>query len=136
MALIEMNFNPSKRNLKWFGALALAFFGILGGLVWSASGTAAVTLWVVGLAFCLIYYALGPMQLVLYRGWLRTFQPLGWLIAHTLFGFVYFIVFTLIGFGLRVFRYDPLHLRRTPGARTYWTRHVPQPGAARYFRQF
>jgi hypothetical protein len=138
MALIEINLNPSKRDLKWFGALALIFFGILGAIAYSASTTTtlALILWSIGLLFCLAYYAVRPLQLVLYRGWLKVFQPVGWLIAHTLFAFIYFVVFTAIGFCLRILRYDPLQRSRPPGAKTYWEEHPLETDSSRYFRQF
>jgi predicted membrane protein len=138
MALIEINLNPSKRDLKWFGGLALVFFGVLGGLAYFGSSTAtpAFVLWAIGLLFCLIYYAVRPLQLVLYRGWLKLFQPLGWLIAHTLFAFIYFVVFVVIGLCLRVVRYDPLRIRRDSDAKTYWAKHGAETDPARYFRQF
>jgi hypothetical protein len=138
LALIEINLNPSKRDLKWFGALALVFFGVLGGLVYfgSSTTTPALVLWSIGLVFCLVYYAVRPLQLVLYRGWLKLFQPLGWLIAHVLFAFIYFVVFLVIGLGLRVFRYDPLRMRRDSSAKTYWVKHGAETDPSRYFRQF
>jgi hypothetical protein len=138
MALIEINLNPSARDLKWFGVLALAFFIILGALAYSV-GTAAglaIILWSIGLAFFVVYYAVPPMRLVLYRGWLRLFQPIGWLISHALFGAIYYVVFTLIGFCLRVFRYDPMRRRRDPAAKTYWAEHGAETDSSRYFSQF
>ncbi len=34
MPLIELNKNPSRRELFIFGALFAAFFGLVGGLIW------------------------------------------------------------------------------------------------------
>jgi len=138
MALIEINMNPSGRDLKWFGVLALVFFGVVGAIVYSAASTAvaAVVLWSIGVTLCVVYYAIRPLQIVLYRGWLKLFQPLGWLIAHTLFGLIYFVAFTFTGLGLRAVRYDPLHRRRDPNAKTYWAAHETATDSARYFSQF
>ena len=37
MAMISINLNPSRRELRWFGLLVLLFFGLIGGLVlWRA----------------------------------------------------------------------------------------------------
>lgn len=138
MALIEINMNPSKRDLKWFGVLALVFFIMVGGFVHSVTNSVgpAVGIWTFGLVFCLVYYAVRPMQLVLYRGWLKLFEPLGWLIAHAIFAIIYYGAFTLIGFGLRIFRYDPMRRNRDPDAETYWVEYPADTDSSRYFRQF
>lgn len=137
MALIELNLDPTGRELKWFGAVALAFFGLIGLVVYAAELHAvASALWSIGIVFFLVYYAVPPARIVLYRGWLKLFHPLGWVIAHVLFGFIYFVVVTLIGFALRLARYDPLQLRRPKGADTYWAKHDAETDSSRYFRQF
>lgn len=137
MALIELNLDPTGRELKWFGAVALVFFGLIGWVVHALELPAvAVTLWSIGVVFFAVYYAIPPLRIVLYRGWLKLFHPLGWLIAHVLFGFIFFVVFTLVGFGLRLTGYDPLRLRRPKDAGTYWAEHGAEADSSRYFRQF
>lgn len=138
MALIDLNLNPSHRDLRWFGVLGLLFFLLAGGFVayFTAMTVLAVVLVAIGTAFCLTYYAVRPLRLVMYRGWLRLFQPVGWLISHALFAMIYFVVFTSIGLILRLAGHDPMQRRRNASSSTYWRAHEPPPDASRYFRQF
>ena len=102
MALIEINLDPSNRDLKWFGVLAFVFFLLIGNFVyWTTTATGiAYALWIAGSLFCTVYYFLQPMRKIMYRGWLRFFQPLGWIIGHALFAIIFFrgVCFDQIGF--------------------------------------
>ena len=138
MAIIEINFNPSKRELQWFGGLMLLFFGLVGGLVYLFSASVSVTalLWTVGLVLCAVYYAVTPMQRVLYTGWMRAVQPIAWTVSHLLFGIIYYVVFTSTGLVLRLVGHDPLNRRMLPQAQTYWVEHRAATRPSQYFRQF
>ena len=48
MALIEINLDPSNRDLKWFGVLAFVFFLLIGNFVyWATTATGiAYALWI------------------------------------------------------------------------------------------
>jgi hypothetical protein len=138
MALIEVNLNPGKSELKWFGLLLLVFFGVLGGIVYWINSESAVPpiLWSIGLAVCVIYYAIKPLRLPLYRAWMKLIFPLGWAISHLLFGFIYYLVLTPVGLLLRLFRYDPLRRRRDENVQTYWAERSSEKEPGRYFKQF
>ncbi len=79
MALIEINKNPSRRELLWFGALFALFFGLIGGLIWWKLGAplAASVLWSVAGGITLLYYALSPIRRTLYLGWMFLVFPIG-----------------------------------------------------------
>ena len=64
MALVRINKNPSAKDLKWFGALFGAFFGLAGALVWWRSGSErfATILWTLAVVVPVIYYALPPLR--------------------------------------------------------------------------
>lgn len=138
MALIEINLNPNKSELKWFGLLLLAFFGLLGGIIYWVNSESAVPpiLWSVGLVVCIIYYSLKPLRLPLYRAWMKLISPLGWLFSHFLFGIIYYLLLTPIGLILRIFRHDPLRRRRDENAKTYWVEHSTETDPSRYFKQY
>jgi hypothetical protein len=138
MALIDINLNPEKSELKWFGLLLLVFFGLLGGIIFWINSESAVPpiLWSVGLSVCVIYYAVKPLRLTLYRVWMKLVFPLGWAISHLLFGIIYYLVLTPVGLLLRLFRYDPLRRRRDENAQTYWSEHGSETDPGKYFKQF
>jgi hypothetical protein len=138
MALIQINLKPSGRDLRWFGAIVLLFFGLIGALVlWrSGSMTAAVVLWSIGAALSAVYYGLRPFQRPMYLGWMFLLFPIGWTISHLILAIVYYLVLTPIGLIMRLFGRDPMERRFRPEAPTYWVEHRPAGELGRYFRQF
>ena len=138
MAMIEINKNPSRRELMWFGLLFLVFFGIVGALFrWQfGEPRVATILWLAAIAVVVIYYILPPIRRPMYLGWMYLALPIGWVISHVLLGAVYYLVFTPIGLALRLLGHDPMLRRFEPQARSYWIEHRPGERNDRYFRQF
>jgi hypothetical protein len=62
--VIEINKNPSRSELKWFGLLLLVFLGVVGAVVnWRFHAPAAARgLWMAGVGLCLVYYALPVLR--------------------------------------------------------------------------
>ncbi len=138
MALIEFNKSPSRRDLRWFGAIFALFFALIGGLIWwkFEAPRIAFVLWSVAGAITLLYYALSPIRKPLYLGWMYLVYPIGWVISHVLMAIIYFLVFTPIGLAMRLFGRDPIQRRFDRDAPSYWVEHDPGGDPARYFRQF
>jgi hypothetical protein len=138
MALIELRLDPSARDLKWFGLILLAFFGVVGVLVWRATGSLAWprVIWLAAAALTLAYYVARPLRRPIYVGWSYTTYPIGWVVSHVLMAVVFFGVFTTVGLLMRLFRYDPLARTFDRSAKSYWIRHEDQPDVSYYFRQY
>lgn len=136
MALLELNLKPSERELRWFGAMLVAFFGIVGGLIFSAGAEGlAKVLWVIGVSLGAIYYLVRPLRGVIYRGWIRATYPIGWVVSHALLAVIYFAVMTPIGLVFRLVGRDPLQ-RRFSKSGSYWEEHRQETPVSRYFNQF
>lgn len=138
MAVIELNKNPSKKELAWFGLMFLAFFGLIGGLVWwrFENETAAYTLWGVAAAIVAVYYAVPSLRRTLYLGWLYAAFPIGWVISHVVMGAIYYLVITPIALIFKVIRRDALEQRIDRNAKSYWVEHRTGGDPQRYFKQF
>jgi hypothetical protein len=150
MSLVEVNWNPNRRQLRqfaviWlvgfalFGVLAAWRSGALGGAVpigWHRPWTAPLTFWIVAIAGGLASLAVPPFALALYRAWMGLAYPIGVVVSHVLLGLIYFVVFSAIGLVFRAIGRDPLHRRFDRGASTYWVKRRPSPGIDRYFKQF
>lgn len=138
MALLEIHRNPSRRELSWFGLLVLLFFGLVGGLVlWrSGSMTATVTIWSIGGLLALLYYAVRPLRLAMFRGWMVAAYPIGFVISHLVLAMVFFLVITPIGLVMRLVGRDPMTRTFDRTADSYWTRRNSETKSERYFRQF
>ena len=138
MALIELRINPAARDLKWFGLILLAFLGLVGILVWRATGSLAWPrlIWGGAATLSLIYYVARPLQRPMYIGWSYLTYPVGWVISHVLMALVFFGLFTAVGLLMRLFRYDPMMRTFDRSAKTYWVPHEDQADVAYYFRQY
>lgn len=136
--MIEINKNPSRRELNWFGVLFALFFAIVGAVVMWKFGSVrtAQIIWGVAAVITVVYYALPPVRRLLYLGWMYAAYPIGWTVSHVLLGVIYYLVMTPIGLVMRLAGRDGLEQRIDRSADTYWTEHRPGGDPARYFRQF
>ena len=139
MALININANPSRCELRQFGLLFFpAFLAMIAWISYRATGAWFVPGACLGLSAGSI--ALGIVAPAALRPiWLVTIYvtfPIGFVISHVLMAMVYYLVLTPAGLLLRVFKGDPLRREVDPAAGTYWIRRPEQPDPERYFRQF
>ena len=138
MAVIELKLDPSKKELKVFGAMLLAFAALVGGLVWwkFESQQTAQIIWAVGAVVTLVYFAVPPFRMPVYRGWMYAAYPIGWTVSHVLLGIIFYLVITPIGLIMRLLGYDPMQRKLDPNAATYWEPRAQVADVKRYFRQF
>lgn len=136
--MIEINWNPPKRDLKIFAILLIVFFGIVAYFVhakWEASGVAvgiASAAVVLG-ATCFVSPGLARR---VYVGWMIAVFPIGWVVSHVILAVVFYGVFAPVGLVIRLCGYDPMKRRFDPEAKTYWIERTEQPKPEQYFRQF
>ena len=136
MAVIDINRNPSERELRWFGVMLAIFVAIVGLLFWRAGASRVATIvWGAGAALTLIYAAARPLRRPVYLGWIYAAYPIGWTVSHLLLGGIYYLLVTPIGLGLRMAGRDPMQRAFDRSARTYWTPHDPGEDVSRYFKQ-
>jgi hypothetical protein len=138
----DIPFDPSRKMLRQFAALWIAFFGgfaLWQGLVRGHSTAAAV--------LAVLALTVGPIGLVrpgwlrpIFVGWMVLAFPIGWTVSQVVLAVMFYALFTPIGLVFRALGRDPLALRRARGpgreAESYW---LPKPAAAsprRYFQQF
>ena len=138
MALIEINKNPSKRELRWFGVLLAVFFAVVAGLLWwrASQPTAAVVVLGLGLALVVVYCVSPGLRRWVFLGWMYAALPIGWVVSHVLLGIIFYLIMTPIGLTMRLLGYDPMLRRFDRGADTYWVRRDRESDERRYFRQF
>jgi hypothetical protein len=136
VALIEIDKNPGRRDLLWFGVVVAAFCVVVGLVLhwkFNATGAAKVVIGI-GLGIAAVYYAMPGLRRGLYVGWMYAFWPLGWLFSHVILGATYYLVITPIGLILRATGNDPMKRRFDREAPSYWTQHEQAPDG--WFRQF
>jgi len=138
MAIIDINLNPSKRDLKWFGSILFLFFLLIGGVVyWQSDNTGiANALWVIGAVLGAVYYLLRPLRRPIYLGFMYLVYPIGWILSHLMFSFIFYVLVTPIGLIMRAIGYDSMQRRLDVKAPTYWIKRDSDIEPSRYFRQF
>ena len=138
MSLIELRTEASRKELAWFGLLLLGFLGLVGLVVWRATGTLTAPryIWAAGVGLATLYYAVPPLRRPIFAGWMYAAYPFGWVISHVLLAIIYFGLLTPIGRLMAVVGYDPMARRFDRAAATYWVARERNPDVSRYFRQF
>jgi hypothetical protein len=138
MALVELETDPSPRELRLFGLLLLGFAALVGGLVWWRTGQVELAAWVGGGvgALALVYLAVPPLRRFIYLGWIYLTFPIGWTISALLLAVTYYGVVTPVGMVMRLVGRDPLQRRRSPERESYWERRSAGRPRSSYFRQF
>jgi hypothetical protein len=150
MPVLEINWNPNRRQLRQFASIWLVGFVLVGLLVawragalasgvpigWHRPWTAPLIIWAVALAGSLVSLAVPAAALWVYRVWMGVAFPIGWAVSHLLLVVMYYVVFTGVGLVFRLIGRDPLHRRFDRSAASYWIRRPPTPDVDRYFKRF
>ena len=139
MAMIEINWSPSRRELKQFAGIWFpGLFALVGALVAYHTQSLAVgaCIWVPGLLLGLIGFLFPRLARPVFVGWMCVAYPIGWIVSHVLLAAVFFLVITPIGLAFRVLGRDPLRRKFDRSASTYWIPHSASRDSRRYFRQF
>jgi polyferredoxin len=145
--LVQLNFRPDSRQLRQFGFIAIAAFGLLGASIsWKggffgfgfgeAARSIAVGLWVLGAvcAFLSVVWPQGNRPLFVALSLLAF--PMGFVLSHLVLGVLFFGVLTPVGLLFRLLGHDPLHRDFERDRKSYWV-DLPEPTGRRdYFRQF
>lgn len=137
MAIIEINWQPSNRDLRVFAFVQLIVAGAGAWLLhrrlnWDLAATILVGLSLVLLAAGLVR----PKILrTLFVAWMVAAFPIGWVMSHLLLAVVYFGIVTPIGFLLRLRGRDALQLKAEDST-SYWNTRPASPESSQYFRQF
>lgn len=147
MKLIALELNPTAKQLRMFGFIALVAFGWLGAVIYwkgtffgitvgEATRGVALTLWGMGAltgVFSVVYpRANRPLFVAL------TFitYPIGYVVSHIIMALLFYGVITPVAVLFRLLGRDPLTLRNSPDAESYWETHVQRKDKKSYFRQF
>ena len=141
MALIEINRNPSRKELTVFVLLLGAFLAFVGLLVHRAGhGGVARGLWVLApLAALAGLWASRHAPAVVrwvYLIWMHAVLPIGWSVSMLLLAICYYLVLTPTALVLRLLGRRPLAIGYDPAASSYWVEREKPSGVRRYFRQF
>jgi hypothetical protein len=135
--MVEINWNPDARTLRWFAGLQIVFFCIVAWLWRTALGPTGGTVLVLASALAGAIGLVRPVWIrPAYIAWMVAVFPIGWVMSHVVLAVIYFAVLTPIALLVRWRRGDPLQRQFDAAAPTYWSPRRPAENTERYFRQY
>lgn len=138
MSLIEINRNPSSRDLRIFSSVLVVFGGVAGWLIWRRFESVPLA------AFIGAILSLAGVAGLIHRetarrvyvGWMIAASPLGFVVSNLILAAIYYGVVWPIGAFIRRRGRDALKLHLDRKTRSYWEPRKPDSDPRRYFRQF
>ena len=136
--MIAINYKPGAQQLRSFTRVWFpVFVGGAGALLWwrSATPTAAYTLWGVGALVLAAMLASPSIARFVFVALIWVTYPIGLAVSYVALGVMFFLVFTPIGWVMRMAGRDALALRgrRRP---SHWLPYEADETPERAFRQF
>ena len=137
--MIEINWNPKRKELRDFGIIALIASIILSILLYLLKHIAIHwILVIVGLGIFIFLSSLIYAKLTkkIYLGLVLLTFPIGLAVSFIVLSIFYFLIITPIGFIFRLRGHDPLHRDFDREAKSYWLKRQSPDKLDRYFHQF
>jgi len=136
MPILQLNLDPSRKELRWFAGLWWpAMCAAIGLMLYRKLDfpNAAAGLWAVGVLLGVAGLVAPSIIRPLYVGLIRLTYPIGYCVSHVVLAALYFLILTPIGFLVRRF-HDPMQRKFDCEASSYWVAREAVESAS-YFRQ-
>ena len=139
MSIVQINRDPTLRELRQFGFIWMGFVAFFGAVAWFKfeSPPLARGLWIAAVVVPVLGWAVPSVMRLVFVGMSYLAWPIGFVVSHVVLALVYYGVLTPIGLLIRIFGYDSMKRKHDPEASTYWVERIAaRVDAKRYFRQF
>lgn len=139
MAIIDVNWNPNRKDLRTFGIGALVATSILSVLLHFKKGLPinwAVAIVAFGLIIFISTMILPKLAKIIYVVMVAVAFPIGMVLSFVLMALFYYLILTPIGLVFRLMGRDLLDLKYRKTAHSYWIKRRPPKSLKRYFHQF
>lgn len=139
MPLVEINWNPDKRQLRIFGLAAAIVCPALAGYLRLAKDLPTAWCCLIagfGLVTGLSSIFLPCITRLIYRVMVFVTSPIGIAISFLVMFIFYFGLITPIGLIMRILGKDCLNRMFDPDAESYWIERKMETDPERYFQQF
>ena len=134
MSFVEINWKPTRSQLRQFGVIALLVLPLV-GWVWNAGVEALLILTSVGAAAAVAGFLVPGLLKPVFVALMILGAPIGMAVSEVVMLFLYFVVFLPIGLLMRSVGRDALQLTIDRKAETYWRAKEPAKSPASYYRQ-
>jgi len=138
MSVIDLNLNPTKRELRWFAGLLIVFFAVVSYWMSQKDGftelatTLLLATTVLGVVGLIAPGLIRPVYVV----WMIAVFPIGWTVSHLLLAAIFYLVITPLAVMMKLIGRDPMHRSFDKSAASYWVPRNRNRDSKQYFRQF
>ncbi|GBE16308.1 hypothetical protein BMS3Abin15_00121 [bacterium BMS3Abin15] len=131
------NIKSEKKDLRNFGITIGIVLGILGGALWWKGKDTYNIFIILSLAFIFFGLVLPAALKPLQKAWMTFAVILGWFMTRLILSVLFYLVFTFIGWGARLFGKQFLDLKMDNSQKSYWiSRKNKTLNRSDYERQF
>jgi hypothetical protein len=134
MPLLDIDLNPSPRQLRQFGLLCALVLPAV-AWVWNADAAATGAVAAAGAILATVGAAFPRALRPLFVALVLIAAPIGIFVGETILLLIFFGLFFPLGLAFRLLRRDALQRSLNPTADTYWQTRPPAPNPTSYFRQ-
>ena len=135
MSLVEINWSPTSRQLRQFGALCIFALPLIGWL-WGGSPSCLAVLLGVGSMIAAMAWRKPQLIRPLFVGLMVIAAPIGMVMGELSMLSIYFCIFLPIGLVFRMLRRDPLQRKIDRTTDSYWQLKTEPKDVASYYRRF
>ena len=139
MSVVQINTDPSRRELNQFGFIWMGFVTFFGAIAFFKlhNPSLARGLWVAAVVVPVIGWVFPRFMRWVFLGMSYLAFPIGFVVSHVVLAVVYYLVLAPIGILTRLFGYDSMKKRFDHEVKIYWVeRSAAAVDSKRYFRQF
>ena len=139
MSLIEINWNPNRKELRNFGIVAFIASALLSLLLYLFKGLGiqwAAIIIAAGFIIFLTSMIFPKLTRFIYLGLILVTLPIGYMVSFILLALFYFLLLTPLGLLFRLIGRDPLRRKFDSTADSYWLTRKQSDRLNRYFHQF
>ena len=139
MSVVQINRDPSSRQLRQFGWIWMAFVAFFGAVAWFKFHNPALArgLWIAAVVVPALGWAAPAFMRLVFLGMSYLAWPIGFVVSHVILAAVYYLVVTPIGLLMRLFGYDSMKKTFDREETTYWVaRPTGRVDSKRRFRQY
>ena len=135
--MLPINRNPSAPELRSFSRLWLPLFVVfVGAMAWwrLESPTTAIAVWILGGTLAVGALRSPEVARQIFVGLQTLTYPIALVVSTLALAFLFYVVFTPIGWVMRLAGHDPLQLRR--GKRSRWVPYTRKDDSAEAMKQY
>jgi len=135
MKLIEINWAPSTRQLRQFGAVCIFVLPLLGWL-WNFSANGLTGMLIAGSLVAILSFVWPPAVKLIFVGLMLVAAPIGMVVGELAILLIFLGIFLPISLIFKLTGRDALRLKFDKNAATYWQPKSEPKHVSSYYRRY